>query len=124
MPRSRRLDASGLLHHIMVRPVERRNIFKDDTDREGFLARLARPVPETQMASYARAPMSNHVLLHLRTDPAPLPILMRCLSGVDATRCPICRQGRLRVVGLWRPGAIPATNVFSSLPSPRAVKRS
>jgi hypothetical protein len=30
----------------MIRGIERRNIFRDDTDREEFLARLVRLVPE------------------------------------------------------------------------------
>jgi REP element-mobilizing transposase RayT len=74
MPRSRRLDASGLLHHIMIRGIERRNIFRDDTDREGFLARLARAVPETQMASYAWVLMPNHLHLVLRPGALPVPV--------------------------------------------------
>jgi hypothetical protein len=34
------LDAPGVLHHIIIRGIERRAIFKDDFDRENFLARL------------------------------------------------------------------------------------
>lgn len=33
MPRQPRLDAPETLHHVMVRGLERRDIFKDDTDR-------------------------------------------------------------------------------------------
>jgi hypothetical protein len=33
--------------------------------------------------------------------------LMLRLTGVDITRCPVCRQGRLRVVGRLQPGAPP-----------------
>jgi len=40
MPRSSRLDAPGVLHHIMIRGIERRNIFRNDKDREDFLVRL------------------------------------------------------------------------------------
>jgi len=40
MPRQARLDAPGTLHHVMVRGIERRNIFRDDTDRADFVARL------------------------------------------------------------------------------------
>ena len=32
MPRQPRLDAPEILHHVMVRGLERRVIFKDDTD--------------------------------------------------------------------------------------------
>jgi putative transposase len=86
MPRLGRLDAPGVLHHIMIRGIERRNIFKDDTDREDFLARLARLLPETQTACYAWALMPNHAHLLLRTGAAPLPSLMRRLLTGYAVR--------------------------------------
>ena len=37
MPRQARLDAPGVLHHVMVRGIERRAIFRDDTDRADFV---------------------------------------------------------------------------------------
>jgi len=36
------LDASGTLHHVMVRGIERTSIFRDDTDRTDFLLELVR----------------------------------------------------------------------------------
>jgi len=36
MPRKARIDAPGALHHIIVRGIERREIFKDDADRIKF----------------------------------------------------------------------------------------
>lgn len=41
MPRLARLDAPGVLHHIMIRGIERRNIFRIKKDREDFLKRLS-----------------------------------------------------------------------------------
>ena len=41
MPRQSRIDAPGALHHVMIRGIERREIFQDDKDRESFLDRLA-----------------------------------------------------------------------------------
>ena len=80
MPRSERLVALGVLHHIMVRGIERRNIFRDDTDREEFLGRLAKLWRETQTACYAWMLLPNHAHLLLRTGLTPLPTLMRWLS--------------------------------------------
>jgi len=40
MPRLARLDASGILHHIIIRGIERRKIFRDDKDRDNFIDRL------------------------------------------------------------------------------------
>ena len=41
MPRQVRLDAPGVLQHVMARGIERRKIFWDDKDRSSFLERLA-----------------------------------------------------------------------------------
>ncbi len=53
MPRLPRIDAPGVLHHIMIRGIERRRIFNDDRDRENFIDRLAVLLPETGTACYA-----------------------------------------------------------------------
>ena len=36
MPRLARLDAPGVLHHVIIRGIERRNIFQDNKDREAI----------------------------------------------------------------------------------------
>ncbi|PXF54113.1 MAG: hypothetical protein C4B58_16185 [Deltaproteobacteria bacterium] len=41
MPRLARLDAPGVLHHVMGRGIERKNIFWNDKDRSDFIDRLA-----------------------------------------------------------------------------------
>ena len=35
-----RIDAPGALHHIIVRGIERKKIFRDDKDRNDFLDRI------------------------------------------------------------------------------------
>jgi REP element-mobilizing transposase RayT len=79
MPRLARLDAPGVLHHIMIRGIERRNIFRIKKDREDFLERLSKLIPETQTCCYAWVLMSNHAHLLLRTGKAPLATVMRRL---------------------------------------------
>ncbi len=37
MPRRSRIDASGVLHHIVAKGIERRLIFRDDADRDDFI---------------------------------------------------------------------------------------
>ena len=37
MPRQARIDAPNALHHIIVRGIERRKIFHDDSDRKSFV---------------------------------------------------------------------------------------
>ncbi len=79
MPRLARLDAPGVLHHIMIRGIERRNIFRVKKDREDFLKRLSNLLPETQTCCYAWVLMPNHAHLLLRTGKAPLATVMRRL---------------------------------------------
>jgi len=79
MPRQPRLDAPGLLQHIMARGIEHREIFKDDKDRKSFLERLASILEETQTQCYAWALIPNHVHLLLRTGPTALSTVMRRL---------------------------------------------
>jgi len=61
MPKIARLDTPCLLHHIMIREIERRRIFNDDKDRENFIDRLSILLPETKTQCYAWAFMPNHV---------------------------------------------------------------
>ena len=46
MPRQARLDAPGLLQHIIARGIERREIFKDAKDRKSFLDPRFSTAPE------------------------------------------------------------------------------
>jgi putative transposase len=79
MPRRSRIDTAGALHHIMVRGIERRKVFRDDTDRDQFLERLGRVLLETKTTCFAWALIPNHFHLLLRTGPVPISIIMRRL---------------------------------------------
>jgi len=86
MPRQPRLDAPGVLQHVMARGIERREIFKDDKDRKSFLERFANILEETQTQCYAWALIPNHFHILLRTGPAPLSKVMRRLMTGYAVR--------------------------------------
>jgi len=79
MPRIARLDSPGLLHHIMIRGIERRRIFNDDKDRENFIQRLSILLPMTKTQCYAWSFLSNHAHFLLRSGPAGIAALMRRL---------------------------------------------
>ena len=79
MPRSARLDAAGVLHHIMIRGIERRNIFRDNPDRDDLLERLSSLLPETQTICYAWALIPNHAHFLFRSGPSGIASLMRRL---------------------------------------------
>ena len=77
MPRKARIDAPGALHHIICRGIERRKIFRNDTDKYDFISRLSKALTETQTPCYAWALLSNHLHLLLRTGNAPIATIMR-----------------------------------------------
>jgi len=79
MPRLARLDAPGILHHVIIRGIERKKIFRVSADYENFVDRLSRLIPETRTGCYAWALMGNHAHFLFRSGPKGLPALMRCL---------------------------------------------
>ncbi len=60
MPRVARLDTPGLLHHVMIRGIERRRIFNDNEDRENLIERLSKLLQKTKTQCYAWVFMLNH----------------------------------------------------------------
>jgi putative transposase len=79
MPRQARLDAPAALHHVMVRGLERRTIFRDDVDRTDFVARVAALAGAGTCTVYAWALLPNHAHLLVRTGDRPLARSMRSL---------------------------------------------
>jgi putative transposase len=79
MPRLARLDAPGVLHHIMIRGIERRKIFGNNRDREDFLERLSKLLPQSETACYAWVFIPNHAHFLFRTGLVPLASIMRRL---------------------------------------------
>ena len=79
MPRGPRLDAPDTLHHVMVRGIEGRRIFRDDQDRDDFVRRLGEVAGGKGLALYAWALLPNHLHLLLRTGAIPLARAMRSL---------------------------------------------
>jgi REP element-mobilizing transposase RayT len=82
MPRLPRIDAPGVIHHVIIRGIEKRAIFQDKTDYEDFLKRVEALIPETQTRCYAWVLMTNHAHFLFRCGPKGLPNLMqRLLTG-------------------------------------------
>jgi hypothetical protein len=59
MPRQARLDAPGTLHHVIIRGIERKEIVKDDHDRQNFVYRMVTIDLETGTLIYAWTLMTN-----------------------------------------------------------------
>ncbi len=79
MPRLARLDAPGVFHHVIIRGIERRNIFRNNKDREDFLDRLGSLLALTKTTCYGWALLSNHAHFLFRTGQVPLATVMRRL---------------------------------------------
>ncbi len=79
MPRQARIDAPGALHHIIARGIEKRPIFRDDTDRDNFIQRLDHILDDSSTPCFAWALMPNHLHLLLKTGLKPISTIMRRL---------------------------------------------
>ncbi|MBW6512510.1 MAG: transposase [Desulfuromonadaceae bacterium] len=79
MPRTARIDIPGLLQHVMVRGIEKRNIFLGDDDKALFVERLSKLLIATGTECLAWALMSNHFHLLLRPQSTKLSLFMRRL---------------------------------------------
>ncbi len=86
MPRKARIDAPGALHHVIVRGIEKRDIYKDHYDRNNFLERLDTIIDESGTRCYAWALLPNHCHLLFKTGLTPIASVMRrLLTGYAVT---------------------------------------
>lgn len=72
MPRRVRVEFAGALYHVMARGNERREVFRDDQDRQRFLACLGEAVERFGWRVHAYCLMPNHYHLVLGTPRANL----------------------------------------------------
>ena len=79
MPRKARIDAPGAVHHVIVRGIDRCQIFRDDRDRNQYLDRLVDILTDTDTPCYAWALIPNHFHLLLKTGSTPIANVMRRL---------------------------------------------
>ena len=94
MPRQPRLDAPETLHHVMVRGIERTQIFRTDADNADFVARLAALAEQGALTVYAWALLPNHAHLFVRTGTRPLHRSLRSrLTGTRALRLDRAAKG-------------------------------
>jgi putative transposase len=86
MPRLARLDAPGVVHHVIIRGIESRKIFRDNKDRNDMMDRLSDLLPATSTSCYAWAFLSNHAHFLFRSGGQGLSTLMRRLLTGYAVR--------------------------------------
>ena len=79
MPRRPRLDTAGALHHVIARGIEGAKIFRDKSDYEDFLKRLADITRDNRILVLAWSLIPNHFHLLIRTGKLSLSNAMRKL---------------------------------------------
>ncbi len=72
MARPLRIEVAGGRHHVVARGNERRDVFRDDTDRRHFIGLLAELPERFGIEVHAWVLMNNHYHLLLRTPEANL----------------------------------------------------
>ena len=82
MARPPRLQFPGAIYHVMARGNERREIFRDERDRERYLERLAHYREKFGFRVLAFCLMTNHVHLALRSGAVPL---SRFMAGLQSS---------------------------------------
>ena len=115
MHRQSRIDAPGALQHVIIRGIEHKTIFKDDSDRNEFVERMESIFGDSSTPCFAWTLMTNHVNLLSRTADTPLATLMRrLLTGYAmAFNRRYCRHGQLfqnryKSISSWEMGLKPA----------------
>ena len=86
MARPLRIEFPGALYHVTSRGNARQKVFRDDEDRETFLATLAAVVERFGWHCHAYCLMDNHFHLLLETPEPNLSRGMRQLNGVYTQR--------------------------------------
>lgn len=82
MPRLPRLDVPGAIYHVICRGIERRDIFKDEKDKDFFLSRLGDILIDSSTCLYAFALIPNHFHILIRRGGAPIgKVMQRVLTG-------------------------------------------
>lgn len=79
MPRQARLDVPGALHHVMVRGINKSNIFEDNQDKTLFLERLGQNIIDGKCSVYAWVLMDNHAHILFKSGQHGISAVMRKL---------------------------------------------
>jgi len=82
MPRLPRIQAPGLIHHVIARGMERKPIFREKVDYNDFLFRLRTALEKSPNKIFAWCLMPNHFHSLVRSGPQGLtPLMRRLMSG-------------------------------------------
>lgn len=79
MPRQARIDHPGLLHHVIVRGIDKQRIFRRTEDNKNIISRLEDLIPKTKTQCHAWALMPNHFHLLVTTGKESISTFMQSL---------------------------------------------
>jgi len=79
MPRQARIDYPGALHHVIVRGINGKYIFKETEEKKEFYTRLKDLKEKSSVQIYAWCLMSNHFHILIQTGKTSLSEFMRSL---------------------------------------------
>ncbi|NQS77072.1 MAG: transposase [Peptococcaceae bacterium] len=81
MARCPREESSSGIYHIMLRGINRQDIFTDDADRKRFLETVWHYKPISQFALYGYCLMDNHIHLLLKEEVEPISLVIKRISS-------------------------------------------
>lgn len=81
MPRRARVKSESGIYHIILRGINRQNIFEDEEDNQKFLQAMQRAKEISGYELYAYCFMNNHIHTLLRIVKEPLEQIMRRICG-------------------------------------------
>ncbi|NLJ77471.1 MAG: transposase [Peptococcaceae bacterium] len=81
MARCPREESSSGIYHIMLRGINRQDIFIDDADRRRFLETIWHYKPISQFALYGYCLMDNHIHLLLKEGAEPISLVVKRISS-------------------------------------------
>ena len=81
MPRQARKKSESGIYHIMLRGINRQQIFEDEEDREHFLETLENYKDQCDYTIYAYCLMGNHIHLLLKEGKEDLSVAFKRIAG-------------------------------------------
>ena len=81
MPRQARQESASGIYHIMLRGINRQNIFEDEEDKEKFLETLSHYKAISEYKLFAYCLMSNHIHLLIKIEKENLDVVLKRIAG-------------------------------------------
>ena len=81
MPRQARKKSESGIYHVMLRGINKQQIFEDEEDRLKFLDTLAQYKEQCGYSIYAYCLMGNHIHLLIKEGEEKLPIVFKRIAG-------------------------------------------